>query len=221
MTASLVDVRYTSPICTPQEVGIIASMPAGTVRSWMQPNKGSAAIVHSITSERSGWPTIPLVGVVETWSMRALRNAGIPMQKLRRAADILRDRQGPFVLARPVLFTDGIDLYLREHGDLYRLQDGQQPIEDVIQDYLSRVVLDEQADPTAFRIPLDSDIELVMDPLFNAGRPSLERTRTPAFAVLGALEAGERPDLIAQDYGITSEEVAAIERHRERISKIA
>ncbi|BDY31446.1 Putative antitoxin VapB45 [Mycolicibacterium mageritense] len=153
--------------------------------------------------------------------MRALRNAGIPMQKLRRAADDLRQTQGAFVLARPVLFTDGIDLYLREHGDLYRIHDGQQPIEEVIRNYLSRVVLDDHEDPTAFCLPLDDGIQLVMDPLFNAGRPSLESTRTPAFAVLGALEAGEHPALIADDYSITIEEVAAIERHREWLAEVA
>lgn len=222
MAAALAtDIRYTSAICTPTEAAVLAGMPPTTVRSWMRAASGRDPIVHSVTAPVQGWPSIPLVGVIETWSMRALRNAGVPMQKLRRAADQLRAEHGDYILARPVLFTDGIDLYQRQRGDLFRIEDGQQPIEQVIQDYLARVQLDEASDPEAFRVPLNPDIELVMDPRFNAGRLSLEATRTPAFAVLGALEAGERPAYIADDYGISIEEVAAIDDNRELLAEIA
>ncbi|BDD80290.1 putative antitoxin VapB45 [Tsukamurella pulmonis] len=216
------DIRFTSPICTPAEAAILAGMPAGTVRSWVRPTATRGAIVHSIEPERVGWPSLPLVGVIETWSMRALRRSGVPMQKLRRVAESLQAETGdPYVLARPVLFTDGIDLYRRERGDLFRVEDGQQPIEEVIEDYLSRVELDPAQDPTAFRVPLTEGVALVMDPSFNAGRPTFERTRTAAFAVLGSLEAGDAPAIVAHDYGLTAEEVSAVEHRKDWLAEFA
>lgn len=221
-TAVRGDIRFTSAICTPTEAAILAGMPAGTVRSWMRVSPRGGPIVHSIEPERQGWPTLPLVGVIETWSMRALRRSGIPMQKLRKVAESLQaEFDDPYVLARPILFTDGIDLYRRDRGYLFRVEDGQQPIEEVIEDYLSRVDLDTTEDPTAFRIPLVDGIELVMDPQFNAGRPSFERSRVAAFAVAGALEAGEPPEGVAMDFGLSREEVNAVDEHRAWLTRFA
>ncbi|RPA06195.1 hypothetical protein EEB19_10040 [Gordonia sp. OPL2] len=216
------DIRFTSAICTPAEAATLAEMPTGTVRSWTRAGVKSKPIVHSVEAIRSGWPTLPLVGVVETWSLRTLRRSGVPMQKLRRVAEGLQSEfDDPYVLARPVLFTDGIDLYRRDRGYLFRVEDGQQPIEEIIADYLSRVDLDNDDDPTAFRIPLTDDVSLVMDPRFNAGRPSLPSSRVAAFAVLGSLEAGEPTRDIAGDYGISTEEVNAINERRLWISRFA
>lgn len=216
------DIRFTSAICTPAEAATLADMPTGTVRSWMRPTSKSTPIVHSVGTERQGWPTLPLVGVVETWSMRTLRRSGVPMQKLRKVAESLQaEYDDPYVLARPILFTDGIDLYRRDRGYLFRVEDGQQPIEEVIADYLSRVDLDTSDDPTAFRVPLTSDVSLVMDPHFNAGRPSFENSRVPAFAILGSLDAGDPPQVIAADFGISDEEVNAINERRLWVSKFA
>lgn len=216
------DIRYTSPICTPVEVAALAEMPATTVRSWIRASTKSAPIVHSVEAARGGWPTLPLVGVVETWSMRALRRSGVPMQKLRKVAASLQAEYGdPYILARPVLFTDGIDLYRKDKGDLFRVEDGQRPIEEVIEDYLSRVDLDHTAEPTAFRVPLTEGVSLVIDPRFNAGRASFESTRVAAFAVLGSLDAGESPAAVAVDYGLSEEEVSALHVHRQWVSAFA
>ncbi len=187
------DIRYNSPpICTPSQAARLAEMPANTVRAWTRATKTRPAIVHTVENAHRGWPSVPpLVGVIETWSLRALRTAGIPMQKLTKVAEQLREElKDPYVLARPLLFTDGIDLYRRDRGDLFRIEDGQQPIEQVIEKYLARVEIDGDHEPTAFRIPLTQEIMLSIDPRFNAGRPSFEDSRTPAFAILGALRGG-------------------------------
>ncbi|WP_431816891.1 DUF433 domain-containing protein [Gordonia jacobaea] len=216
------DVRFTSAICTPGEAAALAAMPTGTVRSWMRTGPRNAPIVHSVKAARTGWPTLPLVGVVETWSLRTLRRSGVPMQKLRKVAESLQNEYGdPYVLARPVLFTDGIDLYRRDRGHLFRVEDGQQPIEEVIAEYLSRVDLDLDDDPTAFRVPLTDEVSLLIDPRFNAGRPSFPKSRVAAFAVLGSLEAGESVKSVAEDFGVTVEEVSAVNEHSQWISRFA
>ncbi|WP_454165370.1 hypothetical protein [Gordonia iterans] len=216
------DIRFTSAICTPAEAAAIADMPADTVRSWARTDTKAGPIVHSLVPERMGWPTLPLVGVVETWSMRALRQAGVPMQKLRKVASSLKtEYEDPYILARPILFTDGIDLYRRDKGDLFRVEDGQAPIEAVIADYLSRVDLDAAEEPTAFRVPLNDEVSLVIDPRFNAGRASFESSRVAAFAVLGSLDAGEHPKSVAIDFGLSDEEVSALYDQRQWVSEFA
>ncbi|SEB36487.1 Uncharacterized conserved protein, DUF433 family [Rhodococcus jostii] len=216
------DIRYRSGICTPKQAARIVSMPVNTVHSWTKSTKTRPAMVHTVRNQRKGWPTVPLVGIVETWSMRALRTAGVPMSKLVTVADGLRHEfSDPYVLARPLLFTDGIDLYRRERGDLFRVEDGQQPIERVIEDYLQRIDRDDDEQPTAFRLSLHGGVELTLDPRFNGGRPSLLRSRVPAFAILGALEAGELPTVVAADYGLDVAEVLAVEQAAEKLAEIA
>ncbi|UYF92429.1 DUF433 domain-containing protein [Rhodococcus aetherivorans] len=216
------DIRYTSPICTASQAARLAEMPVNTVRAWTRPTATRPAIVHTIENSQRGWPTVPLVGVIETWSMRALRKAGIPMQKLTRVAEQLREElNDPYVLARPLLFTDGVDLYRRDRGDLFRIEDGQQPIEQVIQNYLSRVELDDDREPKAFKISLTNGVELSIDPRFNAGRPSFERNRIPVFAVLGALRAGEPSAVVASDYDLSAEEVHAVEVAPKWLTEVA
>ncbi|MES9531508.1 DUF433 domain-containing protein [Rhodococcus erythropolis] len=216
------DIRYRSGICTAKQAAALSSMPPNTVHSWTKATKTRPAMVHTVENERRGWPTVPLVGLVETWSMRALRTAGIPMSKLVKVAEDLRQEfSDPYVLARPLLFTDGIDLYRRRRGDLFRVEDGQQPIEQVIEKYLQKIELDSDEHPKSFRISLSEGIDLTLDPRFNGGRPSLLRNRVPAFAVLGALEAGERPITVAADYDLEIAEVLAIEQSARKLSKVA
>lgn len=216
------DIRYNSAICTPAQAAKLAEMPVNTVRAWTRSTNARPAIVHTVESAQRGWPTVPLVGVIETWSLRALRTAGVPMQKLTRVAEELRrELNDPYVLARPLLFTDGIDLYRRDRSGLFRVEDGQQPIEQVIERYLSRVQLDDDHEPVAFRVSLTDEIVLSIDPHFNAGQLSFERTRIPAFAVLGALQAGDPPSVVASDYGLTAEEVHGVESAQEWLTEVA
>lgn len=216
------DIRFRSAICTAKQAAKLSAMPATTVRSWTIATETRPAMVHTVPNERRGWPTVPLVGLVETWSMRALRTAGVPMTKLVKVAEDLRhEYSDPYVLARPILFSDGIDLYRRDHGHLFRIEDGQQPIEKVIEKYLQKIELDSDEHPKAFRIPLPGGVELTLDPRFNGGRPSLPRNRVPAFAVLGALDAGEKSTTVAADYDLDMAEVLAIEQAAKWLTAVA
>lgn len=144
------------------------------------------------------------------------------MQKLTKVAADLRNETGdPYVLARPILFTDGVDVYRRIRGDLFRVEDGQQPIEQVIANYLSKVELDSDETPVSFKVTTSSGLELSIDPRFNAGRLSITRSRAPVFAILGALEAGEPAPVVAFDYSLEAEEVSGIEQDRKWLTEIA
>ena len=56
---------------------------------------------------------------------------------------------------------------------------------------------------------------VTIDPRFNAGRMTFVRNRVPVFAVLGSLAGGDSVDEVMQQYGLTLQEVAAVDEHRE------
>ena len=227
MTSSLapdvdVDVRFTSAICTPDQVARLAEMSTSTVYSWVSDRSDRRPLVHRVDPGRRGWPSVPLVGVAEAYTLRALRQAGVPLRKLVAAAEYLREKNDdPFAMASTSIVTDGIDIYIDELGDLFRLEDRQMPIRDIVENYLHRVVRAPDGYAEAITVTLGGGAELLIDPRFNGGRPSFERNRVPAFAILDALAAGDRVEQIAEDYDLARGEVAAIERSRGMLEQLA
>lgn len=227
MTSSLapdvdVDVRFTSAICTPDQVATLSEMSTSTVYSWVAHKPQRGPLVHRISPERRGWPSVPLIGVAEAYTLRALRQAGVPLRKLVAAAEYLREKHNdPYAMASTSIVTDGIDLYVEELGELFRLEDRQMPIRSIVEDYLQRVVRAPDGYAEAITINLQGGAELIIDPRFNSGRPSFERNRVPAFAILGALDAGERIEMIAEDFDLARGEVAAIDNSRGMLERLA
>ena len=53
------------------------------------------------------------------------------------------------------------------------------------------------------------DERIIIDPKICHGKPVIRGTRTPVTVVLGALAGGDDFEQVAQDYGITAEDLRA------------
>ncbi len=53
------------------------------------------------------------------------------------------------------------------------------------------------------------DDRIIIDPKICHGKPIIRGTRTPVTVVLGALAGGDDFEQVAQDYGITAEDLRA------------
>lgn len=210
--------RFTDPLLTPLETAQHLQIPESTLRHWLHQNAAGRPLVHSIRPERRGWPSVPFVAIVEAYVLRALREMGLSADKVRAAAADVRDQFGTeYGLATRRIATDGVDVFVHylDSDEIARAGDRQLPIRRVIDDYLRYVMWDGD-DEFPKRITLrkyDPRIaRVIIDPRFAWGAPIVEPARVPVDAVLGMWRAGERPDVVADEYGLTVEQVEALVR---------
>lgn len=217
------DVRASSAICTLGEVASLTGTKTPTLRSWTRPRGTRPSMVHTITPIRRGWPTVPLVGLAEASSLRALRHV-LTMPKVVAAVEFIRDQAGDeFALANPQLVTDGSEAYLHsiDTDELVRIPDGQGAITDVVRTHLRPLILGPDGYVAQFRVERFHASEVLIDPEHTAGRMYFTRTGVPLFAVAGALRAGERSMVVADDFGLTLEEVTEVESNLEWLGRVA
>lgn len=216
------DVVFESPICTFSEVAALVGMPVDTLRGWAKPKRNRAPLVHTVQGRPRGWPTIPLAGLVEARSLRAIRSL-TSMQQIVPMVEQLRAETGDeFVLAKPRLFVDySGDIYRREDGLYVRQRDNQVQAPRIFDEYMMSFDLDEDDSPWRYRVRVgDGQTQLFIDPLINAGRPSFPNG-VPAFAVLGATEAGASPWEVAEDFELDIAEVQAVLDERQSLVPVA
>jgi uncharacterized protein (DUF433 family) len=216
------DVVNESPICTFDEVAEIVGMPAATLRVWARPTPQRPPLVHTAANAKRGWPTIPLAGLVEARSLRAIRTLA-SMQKIVPVVAKLREETGDeFVLAKPQLFVDVAGELFRKHGDTYvRIRDNQAQMPEVFDAYLKQIERGPDNTPRRFKIPIGDDLNaLYIDPTINAGRPTFAN-RVPLFVILGAHEAGDTIDHIVEDYEVPRLLVEQAIEHGEQLRRIA
>lgn len=219
MMAIALDYRFTSPIATRPQVAALLGMRASTLADWTMP-RGDVPMVHTVRG--AGRFTVPLVGIAEAASLRALREGGMSMQQARQAADFIRDEYGDqYAIASPHLFTDGTEAFVRTTAGLQRLRDGQGAFEEVLREHLRPLIIGPDGFIEAYQVENFHSSNVTIDPRFNAGRMSFERNRIPLFIIAGALEAGEPPRHVAADYGLTVDEVQEVDSAREWLAQVA
>jgi hypothetical protein len=89
---------YARPILTARETARYLGMPESTLDVWLL-DRGQEALVHAVEPERRGWPRVPLI---EAYVLRALRDLKLPMDEIRKAAELVRHEfDDPYALAQP------------------------------------------------------------------------------------------------------------------------
>lgn len=213
--------RFTSPILTVREVADLVGMSLDTAQSWAGQRQDRRQLFTRISQGHRGWPSVPLIGLAEASSLRALKSL-LPASEVRIAAQFIKEHAGiRFALANQRLVTDGTNAYLEEHGgeSVTRLRDNQGAIVEAFRDHLRPLLFLDDDFPVAYQVPQLHGVEI--DPRFNAGRMSFARNHVPLFAVAGLLRAGEPPATVAQEYGLSSAEVRSVEEHLEWLATAA
>ncbi len=210
--------RFNVPLLTPLEAAEHLQIPERTMHRWLHEKAAGQPLVHSIRPQRRGWPSVPFVALVEAYVLRALRGFHLPTATIRAAAADIRTQFGTeYGLATRRIATDGVDVFIHylDSDEIARVGDRQMPIRQVIDDYLRYIVWDED-DEFPVRLQLrrydPAVAEVVIDPRFAWGSPIVEPAKVTVNAVLGMWRAGERPDVVADEYGLTVEQVQALIR---------
>lgn len=206
--------RFNDPLLSIQEAARHLEMPDRTLQRWLRRDVAAGApLVHGVEPAKRGWPSLPFVSIVEAYVLRSLRGY-LSMDKIRDAAEAVRvEFADEYGLATRRIATDGVDIFV-EHadGDLARARDGQRPIREVIQGYL-RYISWQPGEQYPYRLRLRQypDIApVIIDPRFGWGTPVTASTHIQIDAIVGMWRAGESLETVADEYGMSRDQVEAV-----------
>jgi uncharacterized protein (DUF433 family)/predicted DNA-binding transcriptional regulator AlpA len=206
--------KINDPLLTPKDVARHLQIPESTLYRWLSEKANGAPLVHRVEPEKRGWPSVPFVAVVEAYVLRSLRDLGLTKRKIREAAaEVRRTFDTPYALATKKITTDGVDIFVQyADGDLARIEDGQRPFRELIDNYLHFINWDtSDVLASSLRLRQYADVApVIIDPRFGWGAPVVEATKVPVDAVVDLWRAGETLEDVAYEYGMTREQVEAI-----------
>lgn len=212
--------RFADPLYTTAEVAAFLGVPAETIRRWVGSSSGVREAVITAAAGRPRHARIPFVGLAEAYTLRAFREAGVSLQRIRPALERLDNELGlEHALASERLFTDGsevlLDVARRTEGtaslaakQLVVIRNGQHVFHEVVADYLRRITF---KGGYAQVIPLPAYVHarVVVDSRRSFGQPIFTSSGVRLTDALGLFEAGEPLATVSQEYGIPEVELQA------------
>ena len=224
MTAENGRMRFDAPLYAMSEAARFLGVPTSTLTTWARcyvrrpPGRSEvrgAPIVTSVEAPR-GFPVIPFVGLAEGMVLAAFRKAGVSLQHIRRAVDVLGQEIGvDYALASRRLYTDGAVILFdyadtkhdEELAGLTEVVRRQRVFAPVVRDYLTRI--DCAPDGWAARLvsPATERPIVIADPSRAFGQPIFIHGATRVEDVLDRWKAGDALHEVADDFGVPLEDV--------------
>lgn len=195
-------------------------LPAATLRSWVAGRsypraEGQGRFAPLIHPPARGPVGMSFWNLIEAHVLRSLRTEhGISIKDVR---DALRYAEEALdverLLLRKELRTEAGMLFLDRYGELINLsRSGQLAMRQLLERHLKRVEWDEWQFPVRLYPFLVNEDQLdqkpiAIDPKIAFGRPVVVRAGVSTATIAGRLDAEESVEEIAEDYGLTVEEV--------------
>ena len=207
-------VLVNSGIYDAHEVAHLLAVDVEQVVRWSTPDaKGRPAIVAPSQGRSFSFLDLVSLSVVAT-----LRHRGIADRAIRSGVRALRQEHD---LAQPLAHravldtvgTSGTSFVAQLPGGWYDVGAGTQgAFESVVRVYFSALTYDEIGVASAWR-PFE---HVTLDPRIQAGAPCVTGTRIPTATIARVLES-EPAEEIAQEYGITIDEVEAADKFEQQL----
>lgn len=214
MVSERIGREYLTPVYSQTEVAQIIRATPSTVQRWTTGYVDASGQKEPLVSgvRRGRGYTVPFIGLAEAFVLNAFRKAGLPMQRIRPAVEIIKREVGlDFALANNRLVTDGAEILYRSNDELDRrlvvVRNGQAVFNEVVEDYLKNIHFGDLGYASALRLPQYVNLDVTVRPTINGGQPTLTARGIAVVDVLGRIRAGEAPGEVAEDYGIRHDEV--------------
>lgn len=223
------DLRFDVPLYTFTEASKYLMVPRPTLITWAQgyerrptngPVRKSEPIITALPRTVIGNARLPFVGIAEAYVLSAFRRAGVPMQRIRPSLDWLLKNVGPHALASRDLFTDGAEVlwrFAQDSGEgspddevvrgLVVPRSGQYVFKDIVEHYLQQIRYVDDNFASVIRLPQYGDANVVLDPHRGYGQPVFDGSGVRVADVLGPLRAGATFQSVADDYGVTEDQL--------------
>lgn len=208
------------PIYSYTEAAKATGVPSSTLRAWRRgqfyDTENGVAFFEPVLSEKStAYGSMSFLDIIEAHVLRALRRFhNIPLKNIREAITIAEKELGiPHLLISQELCTSSRKLYLDKVTTLLELSSSRQyAMRSVLAQYLKRVVFDTHGVPREYfpfgKSPTTTDKTLIsLSPYLAFGMPVLRMHGVTTKVVFCRLEAGESPQEVMDDYGLTKDEL--------------
>lgn len=212
LAPKLDDLRFAVGIYSISEVAMYVGLPRSTLQGWIHPNGVRPAIVTSLTCPGAELP-IPFVGFVEAFVLQGARHAGLPRHAIRRGFEATAKAiELPHVLASSALTDpDTIELFVmgtRPTDGIRRDRTGQ--VARALREHLRAIDYAEDGYAERIRLRRYAPAGVVVDPAVAFGLPFIAGPGPRVEDVLDRFRAGDTPDSIALDFGLSGSAVDAL-----------
>ena len=227
------DPRFDLGLYTSAEAARLARLPPTTLRHWVEGYRYrlGGQLVRAdpvIRLLQEGEPSLSFVNLAEIIALAGFRQAGVPMQRVRRALEYASLHMGTdHPLGTERILTDGLDLFWeyqeREPNDVQLVnlsREGQKVFPDVVNRFLREMEWGPDLFVTRWWPGRQNEAAsgfVVVDPRRAFGAPVLAGTGIRTEDVFQRFRGGESITDLTEDYGLTLEQVQAAIRLETRL----
>lgn len=212
------DKRFTVPLYTHVEVAQHVRVAPSTVDRWANERAARAPLMHEVKRETPKSASVPFIALHEALVLRAFRDAGVTMPRIRETvAALRREFDDAFALARNDLATDGVEIVRRlqaKAGRKYYVpRTGQLAIAEVLEDCLTFATW-KRGDlyPVRLKLTAYEGADVIVDTRFGFGQPVFAESKVRVEDVVDLFFAGESIRAVAREYGVDAAAVEAAVR---------
>ena len=214
------DLRVARPIFTLRETAGYLGVPKSTIHEWARPPGDRTALI-TVFPRHGREATVPFVGFAEAYVLAAFRRAGVPLQRIRPAVEVLSREIGlEHALASEHLYTDGAEVlfdYATERSDeelleLVVVRTGQHQFPEVVRDYLQRISYGNDGWASQVRLPAYGRADVIVDPHVAFGLPVVAHGGARVEDLVDRFLAGDTIAAIADDFAVPVAEVEDVIR---------
>ncbi len=165
--------------------------------------------------------TVPFIGFAEAFVLSSFRRAGVPLQRIRPAVEVLAKEIGvEYALASRRLYTDGAEVlfdYANKHGerevmDLVVVRTKQRQFSGVVKDYLKRIHYGGDGWADSVRLPTYANADVIVDPKVAFGLPLVIHGGARVEDLVDRFQAGDSVKEIAADFSVPPGQVEDVIR---------
>lgn len=214
--------KFDVPLYTQAEAARFLGQSASTFRNWARGYHSvvrgreisGAPVLTTLRAPGLRGPNIPFVGLAEGYALAAIRETGVPLQRIRPALERLDQDMGlKHALASQKLFTDGAEVLFDyavkaggDEGDAVRelvvVRNDQRVFAEVVVGYLQQIEFGADGFATAIPLPGFKKADLVADVRRSFGQPVFRRGGVRLEDAISLFKAERDIDLVSEEYGI-------------------
>jgi len=219
--------KFDAPLYTQAEASRYLGLSESTFRNWARGyhlvvegrEVTGRPVITALARAGQRGPNVPFVGLAEGYALAAMRQAGVPLQRIRPALERLNQEMGlQHALASKRLFTDGAEVlfdYAAKAGgaeveavrELVVVRDGQRVFTEVVSEYLQRIVFGSDGIAAALPLPGFDRAELVADVSRSFGQPVFRHGGARLEDAISLFVAERDVDVVSEEYGIPRREL--------------
>ncbi len=214
------DPRIARAIFTLHETAAYLGIPKSTIHWWARP-PGAKHPLITCFPPRGRQATVPFIGFAEAFVLSSFRRAGVPLQRIRPAVEVLAKEIGvEHALASKCLYTDGAEVlfdYATKHGerevmDLVVVRTQQRQFSEVVKGYLKRIHYGGDGWADSVQLPTYENAEVIVDPRVAFGLPLVVHGGARVEDLVDRFQAGDSVADIAADFSVPPDQVEDVIR---------